>query len=87
MPDLYCLTYSHFGFPIRYAELGVFSVISAGILTLFYSSLIALAKVFLDPLDNEDFADGCVQMDLSVLIREFNGASRRWMAVGQKIPN
>jgi hypothetical protein len=63
----------------QYAELGVFSVVSVGILTIFYSGLLDLAKVFLDPLDNEDYREGCVYMDIAVLIREANGASRRWM--------
>jgi hypothetical protein len=63
----------------RYAELGIFSVISIGILTLFYHGMLNLAKVFLDPLDNEDYSEGCVYLDLAVLIREANTASTRWM--------
>ena len=66
-------------FTFRYADLGVFSVLSVGILTVFFSGLLDLAKVFLDPLDNEDYREGCVYMDLAVLIREANGASVRWM--------
>ena len=66
----------------RYADLGVFSILSVGILTVFYSGLLDLAKVFLDPLDNEDFRDGCVYMDLAVLVRESNAASYRWMNAG-----
>jgi len=61
-----------------YAELGAFSVISVGLLTFFYNGLVDLAKVFLDPLDNEDYCDGTVQIDLSVLIRESNDGSVRW---------
>jgi hypothetical protein len=55
-------------FFIRYAELGIFSVLSVGILTLFSSRLLDLDKVFLDPLDNEDYREGCVYFDLAVLI-------------------
>lgn len=57
-----------------------------GIFTLFYLGLMDLAKVFLDPLDNENYHDGCVKMDLTVLIRELNGASSRWINVAQKLP-
>lgn len=70
-------------FPNRYAELGIFSVVSMGIYTVFFWGLMDLAKVFLDPLDN----DGCVQMDLTVLIREVNGGSHRWMKGANKFPH
>jgi hypothetical protein len=65
--------------------LGIFSVLSVGILTLFYSGLLDLAKVFLDPLDNEDYREGCVYIDLAVLIRESNSASTRWMNAAEKV--
>jgi len=51
-----------------YAEVGAFSIISLGILMLFYSGLLDLAKVFLDSLDNEDYCQDSVKIDLSVLI-------------------
>lgn len=66
----------------QYADLEVFSILSVGILTLFYSGLLDLAKVFLDPLDNEDYCEGIVHMDLAVLIRETYSASTRWMCAG-----
>lgn len=68
----------------QYADLGIFSVISMGIFTLFYLGLMDLAKVFLDPLGNEDYMDGCGNMDLTVLIRESNGASRLWMKAADR---
>ena len=61
-----------------YSELGAFSIISVGILTFFFGGLVDLAKVLLDPLDNEDYCQGTVEIDLSVLIRESNDGSRRW---------
>jgi len=57
-----------------------------GIFTLFYLGLMDLAKVFLDPLDNEEYHAGLCQMDLTVLIRESNGAARLWMNAAQKLP-
>jgi len=70
-----------------YAEVGAFSVISVGILTLFYSGLLDLAKVFLDPLDNEDYCQDSVKIDLSVLIREVNAASNRWKSGAEILPS
>ena len=63
----------------RYADMGIFSVAMIGILTLFYHGLLILAKVFLDPLDNEDFCEGCVYLDLAVLLRESNGSADKWI--------
>lgn len=61
-----------------YSELGAFSVLTVGMLTFFFNGLMDLAKVFLDPLDNEDYCDGTVKIDLSVLVRESNDGSIRW---------
>jgi hypothetical protein len=63
----------------RYTDLGIFSVVSVGILTIFYRGLLDLAMVFLDPLDNEDYCEGCVYLNLAVFIREVNSASTRWI--------
>jgi predicted membrane chloride channel (bestrophin family) len=69
-----------------YAELGILSILSVGILTLFYSGLLDLAKILLDPLDNEDFYKESVNMDIGVLIRESNAGSTRWKAATEKLP-
>ena len=61
-----------------YAELGVWAIFSCGILTLFYSGLLDLAKIFLDPLDNDHWFQESVNMDIGVLIREGNAGSTRW---------
>lgn len=63
----------------KYADLGIYSALMVGILTFFYHGLLILAKVFLDPLDNEDYCEGCVYLDLAVLIRESNAASTEWI--------
>lgn len=55
-----------------YADLGVYSIPAVGVLTLFYSGLNNLAKIFLDPLNNEEFCENSIFMDLGVLIREVN---------------
>jgi predicted membrane chloride channel (bestrophin family) len=61
-----------------YIELGGFTIFSVGMFTIFYEGLLDLAKVFLDPLENEDYCDGGIEMDLGVLIRETNAGSIRW---------
>ena len=67
----------------RYPEMGVFCVVLVGILTLFYRGLLDLAKVFLDPLDMEDYCEGAVFLNLGVFIREANNASMRWILAGR----
>mmetsp|Transcript_3862 Transcript_3862/g.8480 ORF Transcript_3862/g.8480 Transcript_3862/m.8480 type:complete len:576 (+) Transcript_3862:95-1822(+) len=70
-----------------YGELGIWSVPAVGILTLFYSGLLDLAKILLDPLDKDDFYNNAsVNMDIAVIIRESNAGSTRWMAGGQDLP-
>lgn len=56
-----------------------------GILTFFYHGLLILAKVFLDPLDNESYKVGCVYLDLAVLLRESNGGIDRWIDAAETI--
>ena len=45
-----------------------------------------MGKVFLDPLDNEDFTKNSIDMDLGVLIRESNAGSTRWKNSGANLP-
>ena len=70
-----------------YAELGSYSVVAVGVLTMFYTGLLNLAKIFLDPLNNEGFCkEDANFMDLGVLIRESNNGSTRWRRVGERLP-
>lgn len=69
-----------------YADLGAWSVICVGVLTLFYTGLLDLAKIFLDPLDNEDFCLNSIYMDIGVLIRESNAGSTRWKSGAVRLP-
>jgi hypothetical protein len=74
------ISISHlFMFRSRYDDLGIFSVLMIGILTFFFHGLLILAKVLLDPLDNEDYCEGCTYLDLAVLIRESNSSSSKWI--------
>jgi hypothetical protein len=69
-----------------YSELGIWSVMAVGILTLFYSGLLDLAKILLDPLDNDNFYDDSVNVDIGVLIRESNSGSTRWKYAAEQLP-
>ena len=69
-----------------FSELGLWSVICVGVLTLFYTGLMDLAKIFLDPLNNEDFCQNSVYMDIGVLIRESNAGSTRWVNGAARVP-
>ena len=69
-----------------YSELGAWSVICVGVLTVFYTGLLDLAKIFLDPLNNEDFCRNSIFMDIGVLIRESNAGSTRWKNGAARLP-
>lgn len=70
-----------------YSEMGIWSIPAVGILTLFYSGLLDLAKILLHPLGtNEETYDDSVNMDLAVIIRESNAGSVRWMMEGECMP-
>ena len=70
-----------------YAELGVWTVLGVGMLTLFYSGLLDLAKILLDPLNNDTgFYNDSVNMDIGVLIREMNVGSTRFKYACETLP-
>jgi hypothetical protein len=69
-----------------YSELGIWSIAAVGLLTLFYSGLLDLAKILLDPLDNDGFYDASVNVDIGVLIRESNSGSTRWRYSAELLP-
>lgn len=69
-----------------YSELGIWSTPAVALLTIFYSGLLDLSKVLLDPLDNDDFYNESVNMDIPVLIRESNSGSTRWRQGAKYLP-
>ena len=81
----------------HYKGLGLWAVLSTGILSIFYSGLLDLAYDFLDPLmddkeykgsgkDGDNGDDHCaVYFDLAVLIRESTAAAHRWINAGAKL--
>uniref|UniRef100_A0A7S2Y7P8 Bestrophin homolog n=1 Tax=Entomoneis paludosa TaxID=265537 RepID=A0A7S2Y7P8_9STRA len=69
-----------------YKEMGIFSVITVGILSIFFSGLLDLSKVMLDPLDNEDYCDGVIDINVGVFIRESNNGSVRFYKGAEYLP-
>jgi len=53
-----------------YADLGEYSVSAVGLVAFFYCGLNNLAKIFLDPLNNEDFCENSIYFDLAVIVSE-----------------
>jgi Bestrophin, RFP-TM, chloride channel len=71
-----------------YPGMGVYCILCVGIITLFYTRLMDLAKIFLDPLDNQNFTKNSVNMgmDLGVLTRESNAFSTQFAATAALLP-
>lgn len=69
-----------------YVDMGEYSVIAVGLVALFFGGLLNLSKVFLDPLNNEEFCENSIFLDLGVIIREANGDSTRWRKAGATSP-
>jgi Bestrophin, RFP-TM, chloride channel len=71
-----------------YAELGVYSILCVGLITLFYGGLLNMAKIFLDPLGNQHFTKSSINMgmDIGVLTRESNASTSLFKEHGAKIP-
>jgi len=70
-----------------YKEMGLFSVITVGILSTFFGGLLDLSKVMLDPLDNEDYCDGVIDMNVGVFIREANSGSIQFYKGAEVLPS
>ena len=69
-----------------YVECGLWSVLAVGLLSLFYNGLLDLAKILLDPLDNDDLYVDSENMDIGVLIREMNAGSTRFKYACETLP-
>ncbi|CAB9504686.1 expressed unknown protein [Seminavis robusta] len=68
------------------SELGWLSIICVAFMTLFYEGLLDLAKIFLDPLNNEDYCEGGIDMDLGVFVREANAGTVKWLHGAKVLP-
>lgn len=63
------------------------AVIGTSCMTLFYSSVLKLAKMFLDPLDNEAYGGKYgISIRVETLLHETNIASERWSRGAARVP-
>jgi len=69
-----------------YRDMELFSIPAVGILSLFFSGLLDLSKVMLDPFDLEDYCDGIIHMNVGVFIREANNGSERFYKGAEHLP-
>ena len=69
-----------------YAKLGDLTIFAVCAITFFYTGLNNLAKIFLDPLNNENFKENSIFMDLGVFMRETNVASEQSRKMVTKLP-
>jgi len=65
---------------------GVGAVMGTALVTLFYSSILNLAKSFLDPLNN-DLYSGNMGINVATLIQETNVGSERWCKSATWVPD
>lgn len=64
------------------------TVLGAGLVTLFYSSVLNLAKVFLDPFDNDNNAVKTgISINVATLMQETNLGSERWRRGAARVPS
>lgn len=70
-----------------YKDMGMFSIATVGILSIFFAGLLDLSKVMLDPLDNEDYCDGVIDINVGVFIRESNSGSVRFYKGAEHLPS
>lgn len=55
--------------------------------TLFYAGILSLAKMFLDPFDNEDYGGRSgIRLEADTLVQEINALTKRWTTCSITLP-
>jgi len=67
-------------------SMGVWSILCVGVITLFFSGLLDLSKLFLDPLSNDKYLRDSINIDIGALIRQSNQGSTRWYQGARILP-
>ncbi|KAJ1461950.1 Bestrophin, RFP-TM, chloride channel-domain-containing protein [Pelagophyceae sp. CCMP2097] len=63
------------------------AVVATAFVTLFYAGILDLAKMFLDPFDNEDYGGRSgIRIEAHTLVQEVNSLTFRWAKCAQKLP-
>jgi hypothetical protein len=65
------------------------ALLGTAVLTFFYSSVLNLAKVFLDPFDNESYGGRLfgISINVGTLLQETNLGSTRWLRMSKSLPS
>jgi len=67
---------------------GIGAMLGTGVTTLFYSSTVVLAKMLLDPFDNDSYGGGGgISINVATLIQETNVGSERWLKGVEWVPH
>lgn len=74
-------------FALMHSVGGAGAIFGTGVITFFYSSVLNLAKVFLDPFDNESESTRTgISLNVATLIKETCLGSERWRRSVQSLP-
>jgi len=74
-------------FALMHSVGGLGAIAGTALVTLFHSSILNLAKMFLDPLNNDDYGNGAgISVDVATLLQETNLGSTRWSTAGRWVP-
>ena len=75
-------------FALMHSVGGIGAVLGTGLTTLFYSSILVLAKMLLDPFDNDRYGGGGgISINVATLLQEVNVDSERWRKAATYIPS
>lgn len=76
-------------FALMHSVGGIGAIVGTGLVTLFHSSILSLAKMFLDPFNNDDSGgDGAgIAINVATLMQETNLGSQRWRNSAVELPD
>jgi len=72
-------------FALLHSVGGVGAVVGTALVTFFHSSILYLAKMFLDPLNNDQYSSD-MGINVATLMQETNLGSERWRKSAQWVP-
>ena len=74
-------------FALAHSVGGAGAILGTGIATLFYSSILILAKMLLDPFNNGRYGGGGgISISVATLLQETNAGSERWWQGASWLP-
>jgi len=65
---------------------GFGAIVGTALITLFHASILNLAKMFLDPFNNNEYGDAGLSINVLTLMQETNIGSERWRKGAQWVP-